>query len=919
MDRTTRFLTSLAVVLVFSVPAAAQSLLGVVTGTVTDESGAALPGATVTLTGPRGAKTLTSDTAGRYRFGAVDPGTYSVEASLTGFQVRKVEPVVVNIGKTADVDLSLKIGGLTDTVEVTGAAPIVDISTTQTDNNISQDSLYNLPLGRFTADLLNYTPGVNSGSAFGGGSDVSNGLYFDGVDTRDPQAGTPWVFVNFNIVDEVQVQGLGVNAEYGSMTGAIMNAVTKSGGNKPAGLFEFRYSRASLASNNITPEQLGVNPDLTPSKTLKNTDMTAQISGPIRQDKLFYFLSAQRELISIDPAGARTKRTDISPRLNGKITWTPSPSDTINLSGQYDQFNVTGRSGWTGLENGDDQTVDEEAPNTLYNAQWRHLFGQKTFLEAKFTGYSGYFDLYPNPQGLGVSGHYDLATDINSVSAGYRTLFDRSRNQLNASLTHYAEGWGQHDLKFGVEVERSRSRNRNTYENGIFYYDDTDNYPVGQYYGYDSSYELNSKIKRQSFFAQDAWKINSRLTVTAGVRLDDAGGYDGADESGRGKVYSMNEWSPRLGLAYDLTGDQKTVLRLHYGDLVDQLAATYFRYAASRLGPFEGYCYNPDGTDFVGPAGNTFDLCNFIEYPYYNVDPDLKHPRIRQYTATIERALTNDLRVSVTGLYRDWKNFVDTVLPDARWEPFEGQNDLTGEPLTLWSLTNPDEATANFLTTNVDGFRYLDPDGNVLGTARAKRNHKSITFQLNKRMSNNWSADLSYVYSKTEGTVDNDGNGTRTANFLTPNIPLRFFDGPLSYERPHEVKARVVYKVPKIDVTLGSYFAAVSGFPYTNFQNIPRGDLNTPFALISSSARQLYLEPRGSRRTDFQTKLDLRADKVFKLPGQGDEITIYADVDNVFNTAYVSDVSANVNSGLFGTPLGIATPRQLTLAARWSF
>ncbi len=906
--------------LLLAVPAMAQSLLGVVTGAVTDESGATLPGATVTLTGARGAVTAVSDSNGRYRFAAVETGSYSVEATLAGFQSRKVEPVTVTIGKTAAVDLSLKVGGLTDTIEVSAEAPIVDISTTQTDNNISQESLANLPLGRFTADLLNYTPGVNDGSAFGGGAGVSNGLYFDGVDTRDPQAGTAWMFSNYNIVDEVQVQTLGLNAEYGSFTGAIMNAVTRSGENLPHGLFEMRYSRGSFSSNNITAEQLALNSSLTPSKTLNSKDMTAQLGGAIKQDKLFYFLSAQRESITIDPAGARTLRTDISPRLFGKLTYLPNASNTLTFSGQYDQFNVKGRSGWTGLENGDDQNVNEEAPNVMYNAQWRHLFTPNTFLEAKFTGYSGYFDLFPQPAGLGVSGHYDVSTDINSVSAGYRTLFDRKRNQLNASLTHFAEGYGQHDLKFGVEVERSRSRNRNTYENGIFYYDSSDYYPIGQYYGYDSSYELDSKIKRQSVFAQDSWKVNSRLTITAGVRYDNAGGYPGgADPNNLGKVYSVSAFAPRLGFALDLTGDQKTVLKAHYGDFVDQLAATYFRYAASKLGPYVGYTYNADGTGvFVGPQGNTFDISRQVDYPYYNVDPNLKHPRVRQYSLALERALSSDLRVSVTGVYRKWHNFADTVLPDARWEAFEGANDLTGEPLTFWALTNPDEATANFLITNVDGFQYKDPSGNVIGVAHANRQHKSVTFQFNKRHSNGWGADISYVWSKTDGTVDNDTNGTRTANFLTPNIPLRFFEGPMTYDRPHEVKVRFDYDIPKVDVKLGVYWAGVSGFPYADFQNLSRSDVNVPFALVSSSARAVYLEPRGSKRTDFQKKFDLRFEKVFKASGKN-EIGVYADVYNLFNAPYVTDVSANVNSALFGTPLAIVEPRQLFLSGRWSF
>ena len=106
-----------------------------------------------------------------------------------------------------------------------GESPVVDVASSSTDNTLSQDMLFNLPIRPDNAatGLLNYLPGVNNGSAFGGNEDYGNALLVDGVDTRDPSAGSAWTFFNFNLVEEVQVGGLGAPAEFGAYTGAVVN------------------------------------------------------------------------------------------------------------------------------------------------------------------------------------------------------------------------------------------------------------------------------------------------------------------------------------------------------------------------------------------------------------------------------------------------------------------------------------------------------------------------------------------------------------------------------------------------------------------------------------------------------------------------------------------------------------------------
>ena len=110
--------------------------------------------------------------------------------------------------------------------------------------------------------MLNYSPGVNSGLGFRRSAGSGNALMLDGVDTSDPEGGTAWTFFNYNIIDEVQVGALGQPAEYGGFTGAVVNTITKSGGNRYSSLFEYRYTGKDLRGDNISDEVKPREPEL---------------------------------------------------------------------------------------------------------------------------------------------------------------------------------------------------------------------------------------------------------------------------------------------------------------------------------------------------------------------------------------------------------------------------------------------------------------------------------------------------------------------------------------------------------------------------------------------------------------------------------------------------------------------------------
>jgi hypothetical protein len=789
MTRVVRLIVAAPLLLALAAvtPAFAQTFSGTITGTVKDDQGGVLPGVTVTLTGKTGAKTVTTDTGGTYRFPAVEPGMYEVSADLTGFRPSRQGAINVTVGSSLNVDLTLHVGGLTESVSVVGETPVVDTKSSATQTEVSQDLLFNAPVTRTAINIFNVMPGANSNSVYGGEAGSANALLIDGVDTRDPESGTAWTFYNYNMVQEVQIQGLGAPAEYGGFTGAVVNTITKSGGNRFSGLFDFIGSNSGLNSSNITPAIATANPALASAAvTKKYADFTTQLGGPLKADKIFFFLSAQRFQQDTDPSGPVTLRHEVSPRFNVKLTWQPTPNDNYMASLQYDGYNIIGRAGVSALLATDALTNREDAPEFVWLGQWRHIFSSQTFAEVKYTGWSGYYDLNPE---VNLPGHFDGDTGLYSVSQGWHYYADRKRDQVNASVSHYADKFGKHELKFGAEFEHSKVRNRYGYAsnanfpNGVYYYD----YGGAPYQAYSYGYDLSATNNRTTAFAQDSWKVGDRLTINPGVRLDMIRGSNPTI----GQVYSTNNIGPRLGFAWDVTGNYNTVVKGAYSQYYEGAMASVFERAVPGVFPKLVY-------DVTGPQPTLIDTVNT---PIYKMNPDIKHPRVDEVYGAFERAIGGSMRLALTGIYRENKNFINSVSPNATWTPVTVQNDFTNAPLTLYKWANRAATQSDYLITNVNGYQYRDPNGNVLGTANPFRKYKAFMAVLNKRMSNRWSGQISYVLSQAEGTVDNTSDAQVSSNqFATPVLALVNVNGHLTNDRTHEFKVLGSYTIPVIEV-----------------------------------------------------------------------------------------------------------------------
>jgi hypothetical protein len=259
--------------------------------------------------------------------------------------------------------------------------------------------------------------------------------------------------------------------------------------------------------------------------------------------------------------------------------------------------------------------------------------------------------------------------------------------------------------------------------------------------------------------------------------------------------------------------------------------------------------------------------------------------------------------------------------------------------VTAYRWDNRSSSANNLLITNPDGFQYLDPSGNVLGTMNAYRKYKALMLTLGRRYANRWQGQVSYVRSKSEGTRDNSSEALFGPSrfYETPTLALTNSDGPSTFDRPHEVKAYLGYEIPKVDISVNATYRLLSGTTYTPFQRFGSSTINfsvTGYYFGFSAGRQPLLEPRGSRRLPTEHVLDLRLEKVFNVAG-AHRIAVFADFLNLTNEGTVIGRLTRVPSTSlflpppaepgtteaigFEAPSSIRAPRQINLGARWSF
>ncbi len=274
-------------------PTAWAQTTGRIAGRIVDSSGGAMPGVTVTVSSPalQGVRSTVTDGSGDYRFPTLPPGKYVVKAELTGFKTTEQADVAVGIDRTVAVNLSMSVGDLAENVTVEGTTPVIDIRSASTGLNANADFFTKLPSRRDFYAVAQFAPGVStddSGTTFAGSTGAENSYIIEGLNTTGVYLGDRGKTLNQDFVEEVEVKTGGLPAEYGRMTGGVINVVTKSGSNMFHGsLFGFAEG-GSLQADNATESK---RPEWT--TTVPNVahlwDAGVSLGGYVVKDRLWFF------------------------------------------------------------------------------------------------------------------------------------------------------------------------------------------------------------------------------------------------------------------------------------------------------------------------------------------------------------------------------------------------------------------------------------------------------------------------------------------------------------------------------------------------------------------------------------------------------------------------------------------------------
>ena len=248
----------LAFLLAANLPLVAQETTGTITGTVTDPSGAVIPGVTVTVTNKQTDRSveITTGAAGIFMARDLVPGRYAAAFESAGFRRLEMPDIILLVGKVARVNVTMEVGQVEQTVQVVEAAPLIDTTSTMIANNVTSEEMDRLPKGRSFQDIAIFSPSVNtgeieSGYQINGASAAENNYYIDGVSTNSLIDGSARQNAQFEYLQEVQVKTSGLEAEYGGALGGVVSAATKSGGNDWHGDIHYYFYGNGIAASPV--------------------------------------------------------------------------------------------------------------------------------------------------------------------------------------------------------------------------------------------------------------------------------------------------------------------------------------------------------------------------------------------------------------------------------------------------------------------------------------------------------------------------------------------------------------------------------------------------------------------------------------------------------------------------------------------
>ena len=939
-----KLLTAALLTLIAVVPAYAQIAGGSISGTVTDEQKAVLPGVTVTIQGTDRTLTTVTDETGKFRFLNQPPGSYIVSFELAGFAAVKHEGVVVAVGREADLSVSLRLATVAESITVTGESPIIDTKVTGTATNFTTDELTKIPTSRDPFALMRSVPGVLVDRVNIGGNETGQQSNFaskgtrpqdaswtmDGIEITDMAAtGASPTYFNFDNFEEIQVSTAGNDIK--SRTGGMgLNLVVKRGSNSFSGMFRGYYDDENMESDNV-PDELratGITHE-TSDHNKQISDYGFDLGGPILRDKAWFYGSYSiQDVRLVRRAGALVDRTQLkNPTV--KVNWQATRSDMVSFL-YFDGFKIKdGRSpGVSGiLFDAPSATWHQDNAYTDFplHGLWKigddRTFGGNLFVSANYGYYNTGFILDPHG-GMEQDAARDFisAQSRGSVSRGLNV---RPQKVLNVNAQSFTSRWGgSHDLKFGFGWRTTDAIAGTEWPgNGILALERAGN--------------LQAQVFREGFGGNRANYLNfyvgdtialKRVTVDLGLRFDRQDGealpsetaanpafptvIPGIVFAGYKTPFTWNDFSPRAGITYAVDEDRKTVARASFSRYAGQLnTGTVGVLNPSSVAGSATYRWvDTNGDHFAQPseinlneritAAGGFNPANPTAVTSANVlDPNLKAPRTTSIVIGMDRELLPNLAVVANYSYTKttdlFGNFTGTITPRVG----VGRNHYT--PGSGFSGTLPDgtpynvatwipDATAiaaggnGFVTTNVPGY-FTDYNGLEIG--------------LNKRLSNKWMGRVGFSWNNARehfddpnGMYDTNGNPTPTVTEPLKNggqfAPQSggSGSGTIYINAKWQFNANAMYQAPwGLEVSANVF--GRQGYP------MPIVRTGTAAALGADSGITVLLSPEiDTFRYPNLWNTDVRVARQFRM----DRVNLRAILD-VFNVMNASTALVRVN------------------------
>ena len=961
--------------------ASAQEIGGSISGRVLDQQKLAVPGVTVTATGPQGSRSAVTDADGRYQIPFLTPGNYDVRAELQGFKAFEQKGITVRLGQVAEVPVSMQVGGVAETISVTAETPLINTRSTTIGNVMDTDTLRNFPVGRTFAQTLYLTPGVSSSGTAGaanpsisGGTGLENLYIVDGANVTNTGYGglgsysttfgslgnaTPYDFVK-----EIQVKTGGYEAEFGQATGGVVNVVTKSGSNQLRGS-AFAYAQPDMLQGEFKQYQASNGSVNTQATTVSDVGMEGGF--PVVKDRLFFFGA-------IDPSWRVTTLTapptfplaSLGDVDRNRRTVSYAAKGTLQLGGGH-RIDASFFGDPSHGENGPQRTsallvTNTASFSTLDYGGHQQAVRYSGLLASGFLiegGYSRSLNTIGELPSVNEWRYTDRTVTPNIITGGVGTYEQGNRSLNNQYQIKATNIFKSHSIKYGVEYYDANYSQANQLTGPTFTAPDgrqtatgarVDILPATEVAGgriyrvtrANFNSERSTPQTYWNFFVQDQWQMG-RVTINPGLRYE--------QETMSGTIIKdwtlKNNWAPRIGATFDVAGDGKTKIYGNYGKFYARIPNDLAARALSADDGFTRGDYFDSGLTRVVPEGvlaagvtRHFILAGVGAD---TIDPDAKLTYTNEYVFGLDREIMRNTTFGVRYVYRNMPQVLE---------------DIANCPMVAYELPQTSSicGSVEYILTNPSSSIPVAPGTEFLGAHFDDPVHKynSLEFTLNRRGSN-WSTMTSYRWSRLRGNFEGfyrDDNGQSDPGISSlydfpTNDPsyapfyaglnagdIRYLgdkNGILPLDRPHQVK-------------LYGNYAWASGFNVGAGINLSSGQPFTPFAANPNygSDGEIPTAPRGSgiqtidgfkKRSPFESQTDLQASYALRMNGAR-RVTFLADVFNVFNQKSVRYYSQNtqldnnvvnpdfgkpVNTNLAGNPPQYQAPFNMRVGIRFEF